>query len=550
MKNKISLFLVSLWFGIQIFAQSESSDHTEGSLILKNAVSFTSSNLPIFVINVDSDIEELDIPSGQPKKTGRLGIIYNGQGQRNNIKDNPNHYDGFIGIELHGNSTRGFPKKPFRIETRNSLGENRNVSLLGMPSENDWVLRSSYLDHTFIRNPIAMHMSRLTGRWASRCRLVELVFNDEYMGIYVLMEKIKRDKGRLDIAKLNPDEVIFPDIAGGYIYEITGFKNNIGQSRYLRYPKYDEAAPEQINYIRQFDDSFRDVMNSPHYDDESEGYAAWIDVNSFVDELIVQEAVRNSDAYGWSAYFHKDKDSRIIAGPVWDFDQSAGNSSYPDDGVVTGWMFSHPSTNNTPFFWEKLFEDPVFAYKVRHRWEELRNRVYKTSRLVAYIDSIADMLSEAQEREFDKWPVLGQFVWRETSGYEFRYTYYDEVNYLKNFLIKRWAWMDLELGKIENPASTFALRDSALNDLIVYPNPVNDHVVFELNSHNTATAKVLIYSVTGAKLQPAVVFELVPGNNTLMLSLTRLKKPGIYLYKILIDYEPAYTGRLVKVNDL
>ena len=86
-------------------------------------------------------------------------------------------------------------------------------------------------------------MSRQLEQWASRCRLVELVLNGNYQGIYILMEKIKRDKNRLDIATLNPDEITYPDITGGYIFEITGFANDFGNSRELKYPDIDDVAP-------------------------------------------------------------------------------------------------------------------------------------------------------------------------------------------------------------------------------------------------------------------------------------------------------------------
>ena len=114
-------------------------------------VHFTSSNLPIFMIETNNQ----QIPD-EPKITARLGIVYNGPGQTNSVFQTPNHYNGYIGIELRGNSTQHYPKKPYAIETRDSLGENLNVSLLGMPAENDWVLRASYFDHTFIRNPLDM----------------------------------------------------------------------------------------------------------------------------------------------------------------------------------------------------------------------------------------------------------------------------------------------------------------------------------------------------------------------------------------------------------
>jgi spore coat protein CotH len=136
-----------------------------------------------------------------------MGIIYNGPGNRNNITDPFNNYNGTIGIEMRGNSTQNmFPKKPYLIETRDSLGENLNISLLGMPEDNDWILLASYIDRTLIRDPLAYHLSSLTGRWSSRCRFCEVVINGEYLGIYILTEKIKRDDNRLNIKKLDPDD--------------------------------------------------------------------------------------------------------------------------------------------------------------------------------------------------------------------------------------------------------------------------------------------------------------------------------------------------------
>ena len=505
-------------------------------------VNFTSSNLPIFIIDTDNQ----NIPD-EPKITAHLGIVYNGPGQTNSVFQTPNHYDGYIGIELRGNSTQRYPKKPYAFETRDSVGGNLNVSLLGMPEENDWILRASYFDHTFIRNPLACHMSRITGRWASRCQLVEMVINGEYKGIYILMEKIKRDNGRLDIADLNPDEITAPDITGGYIYEVTGFEDNLGQSRYLKYPDYDEAAPEQRTYIQQYDNAFRSVMNSANYTDKVSGYNAYIDVESFVDEMIVQEAMRNSDAYGWSGYFHKDRDGKINAGPVWDFDQSAGNSSYPDDGVLTGWMFEHPRTNNTPFFWPLLFQDPLFSYRVRQRWEDLRQDAYESVALMAYIDSIANLLSDAQLREFEKWPVLGQDIWRETSGYEQRDTYQKEVDYLKNFLVQRWSWMDAELSGITNPTAIIASSIPYFKDIVVYPNPASHFLQFDVIADNSSVADVYIYDHLGVVVQQSSSFHIVQGKNEFVLRLDALGQPGIYFYKILIGNVTGYTGRFIKL---
>ncbi|UCH13422.1 MAG: CotH kinase family protein [Bacteroidales bacterium] len=532
-------FFIIIWsFSVAVFCQS-------GKLKSTESVNFTSSNLPIFVIDTDNK----EIPD-EPKITANLGIIYNGPGQRNSLSDVHNHYNGYIGIERRGNSTQHYPKKPYGLETRDALGANLNVSLLGMPEENDWVLRASYFDHTFIRNPLADHMSRLAGRWASRCRLVEVVLNGEYQGIYIFMEKLKRDRNRLDIARLESHEITEPDISGGYIYEITGFEENLGESRNLKYPKFHEAASQQIAYIKQYDDNFRSVMESGNYMDKELGYYAWIDVESFVDEIIVQEAMRNSDAYGWSGYFHKDRNGKINAGPVWDFDQSAGNSSYPDDGIIDGWMLTHERTSNTPFFWSLLWADPYFRYKVRHRWEELRADAFKTENLIAYIDSLAYLLLEAQQREFEKWPVLGDYIWRETEGYEDRDTYDKEVAYLKYFLIQRWAWMDAQLAQVPNPnPNPAAIKTTDLfSDILIYPNPAINYMIFDIGSKKKTVAAIYIYNNLGVLVHKTPSFNLNQGNNSYLLKLDKINQPGVYFYKAIVDNQTGFTGRFIKTE--
>lgn len=409
-----------------------------------------SSNLPIMVINTENGSPIYD----EPKTTAEMGIIYNGPGERNHSNDPYNDYDGFIGIEVRGNSTSGFPKKPYNFETRDELGENRNVSLLGMPKENDWVLRASYLDHTFIRNGLADFMARQTGYWAARTRHVEVILNDEYQGIYLLMEKIKRDDDRVDIATINPEDIEGDELTGGYIWEVTGFENDFGENRKLKEPDMDDIQPEQFIYIQTFDNAFRDKMrkSSKVYANPNTGYVEHIWTESFIYELMIQEAMRNSDAYGWSGYYHKDKNELINAGPVWDFDQSSGNSSYPDNGVVEGWLAQHPGTSNTPFYWPLLLNESFFKYSLSLRWKALRSDKFETKNLFHHVDSIASFLSEAQEREFNKWPVLGKSIWRETAGYKERDTYLKEVNYLKDFLSQRWNWIDAQLANVPKPA--------------------------------------------------------------------------------------------------
>ena len=160
------------------------------------AQSFTSSNLPIVVINTNGQ----DIPD-DPKIEADMGIIYNGPGVRNNLTDPFNDYNGKIGIEIRGQSSQMFPMKSYGVELHNNDGNSIDASILGMPEESDWVLYAPYTDKILMRNVLAYTLSTQMGHWAARCHFVEMFRNGEDNGCYGLMEKIKLGRGRVDIAK-------------------------------------------------------------------------------------------------------------------------------------------------------------------------------------------------------------------------------------------------------------------------------------------------------------------------------------------------------------
>ncbi len=413
---------------------------------LNKPVAFTSSNLPIIVITTENG---RGIPDS-PKIKASMGIIYNGEGARNNLTDPFNHFNGPIGIELRGNVTQSFPKKSYLFETQDASGKNLNVSLLGLPEENDWVLLAAYIDKTFLRDPIAYRMSRSAGRWAARTVHCELVLNGQYQGLYIFAEKLKRDKNRLDIAKMDSTDISGEALTGGYIYEVAQTGPEFGKRRRFIYPRGDVIRPEQAAYIRNYDEGFRDVMTQSAYADPNIGYSAWIDADSFIDEILVQEACKNSDAYGWSSHFFKNRSGKLQAGPVWDFDQSLSNSTFNDGPNYAEWIIEKSETDgwlqqNYPPFWIKLFREPEFKRKLVKRWQSLRGGPFHTDSLLQFINQTTVYLNEAQERNFQKWPILGMEIWRSTPGWNERNTYPKEVDYLKDFLVRRLNWMDGQL---------------------------------------------------------------------------------------------------------
>ncbi len=473
-------------------------------------VNFTTSNLPIIVINTQGApiVDE-------PKISATMGIIDNGPGTRNNLTDPFNDFEGGIGIEIRGSSSQSFPKKQYGVEVRNPDGSDSTVSLLGMPAESDWVLYAPYSDKSLMRNILAYQLGRDLGHYAPRTKLCEVVLNGDYQGVYVLIEKIKRDKNRVDVARLRDDEISGDDLTGGYILKIDKGNDAGWTSDYpplrrrgdqtivfqYEYPDGDDIAPEQQAYIRQYVSDFEDALAGDNFADPEMGYARYIDVNSFVDYLIANEVARNPDAYRISTFLHKQKDSgggKLVMGPIWDFNLGFGNVDFCLGGSPQGLVLRYNSVCPgdfwlIPFWWDRLAEDPAFAQRVSDRWAELRADVLSTERIVAQIDSITSLVSEAQERNFVRWPALGQYVWPNAFVGS---TYAEEVAHLKNWTTDRLNWLDANLSR-ELTLVTDLPPEVSAETLRVYPNPFEETLTVQWATPTSETGSVQFYNLLG-----------------------------------------------------
>ncbi len=416
---------------------------------------FTTSNLPIVVINTNGQTIVDD-----PRIVCDMGIIDNGYGVMNSINDPFNDYNGKISIEYRGSSSQTFPKKPYALETQDSIGNNNNVSLLGMPIENDWILYAPYSDKALMRNFLTFDLGRKMGHYSPRTVYCELVINGDYKGIYILMEKIKRDKDRVDIAKLDADDLAGDSLTGGYIIKVdkytgTGgvdwlsdFPNISGGSLYIQYhyPEATALQAQQLNYIEQYVDSFEYALNGLNFADTSIGYAKYIDVNSFIDFYIINEISKNIDGYRLSTYMHKDKQSKggkLTMGPFWDFNLAFGNADYCNGGITSGWEVNGGCGGNNPFWFERLLDDTIYENKLKCRWEYLREKSFHQDSIFNFIDSMALFLNDAQQRNFQQWPTLGTYVW---PNFYVGNSYQDELNFFKIWIGDRLLWIDNNLG--------------------------------------------------------------------------------------------------------
>jgi len=530
-----------------------------------SAQTFTSSNLPIIVINTNGQ-SIMD----EPKIVASMGIIDNGPGLKNSLTDAFNNYNGKIGIEIRGSSSQMFPKKQYGIELIDNLGTEISAPLLGMPPEEDWVLFAPYNDKSLMRDVLAYKLGRDLGRYAPRTRFCEVMINGSYEGVYVLIEKIKRDNNRVDINKLNPDENSGDNLTGGYIIKLdkaTGSDNGGWISTFpppgrngtqtinflYDYPKASEITNQQKTYIKDFMAGFESTLSGTSFTDPVNGYSRYMDVNSFVDFFIANEISKNVDGYRLSTYLHKEKDSdggKLNMGPIWDFNLGFGNANYCTQGNPEGWVTNFNSLCPQdfwliPFWWDRLNQDPAYRTKVAARWASLRTAQYQTDKLVSYIDSVYTVLNyvlpgestSAQQRNFQRWPVLGQYVW---PNYYIGPTFKAEVDWLREWVSNRLAWLDNNM-----PSVITSVNESHSNLAVAaFPNPFSKEITVEYNLETGGAVDITLYDLWGRSVYSTHERPMSPGTYQVNLN-TRMLPAGTYYYRV-NSLRGLVSGKIIK----
>lgn len=477
-----------------------------------------SSNLPIVVIETNGR-EIVD----EPKIQADMGIVFNGEGARNRITDPFNHYNGKVGIEIRGQSSQMFPMKSYSIELWDASGNSQDRSLFGLPRESDWVLYAPYTDKTLMRNVLAYSLSRRMGRWAANCRYVELVVNGDYKGIYVFMERIKRGSGRVAVTRMSATDITGDAVTGGYIFSIdkdsdgwyssysTPFTTQRQPVRFGHvYPKKTALAREQEAYLRSYVDSFENALQGADFQHPERGWRRFADEGSFIDYMIVNEVSRNVDGYRLSAYFHKDRQSkggRIVAGPAWDYDLAFRNANYCRGYDPTGWCYDFnrdcpDGIWHIPMWWYRLNSDSVFLRKLRVRWKELRTDVLSETRLNGFADSVRTVTAEARPRHFQRWPVLGQYVWPNPQPIPNDYD--GEVSTLKEWIAARIRWLDDAIASTATPPLNPTTPSEELK-VTVLSNPVTDPMRVLIASGRQEKVGIAILSANGQTLADKVL---------------------------------------------
>jgi hypothetical protein len=379
------------------------------------------------------------------------------EGDNDATFNGPVSWSGQAGLHIRGNSTVSYDKKQYALEGRNDAGEDADFAPFGLPIEEDWVLQAPYSDKTLMRNHLMYTWSRSIGRYAARTHFVELYMEDggdtlgteDYRGVYVLMEKIKRNEHRVNIEKLGPADTTSPAINGGYLLKRDWLEGHevvtelYEDELVLEYPKPDKVTGAQHAYIESYLNQFEQAL------ERADGsHTEFADIDSFVDHMLMAELSRDVDAYVLSTYMHKSREGLLNMGPIWDFNGALGNADYFESWETEGWHYENsefPADNPNGFHWyEQLLQDDDYQKRLTERWTEHRLGPWSDESLMLEIDKTVTLLRDAQVRNFERWPVLGESIWPNDAGAEDRETYEEEIEYLKQWILDRTAWLDTQ----------------------------------------------------------------------------------------------------------
>lgn len=421
---------------------SETVTHTY-TILGTDVVNF-SSNLPVLVLSTGGAQPSPDYPIPVS------ALLVSTNGGRATFTGQPD----FIGrgtIKIRGSSSTQFPKKSFAFELQDELLQDRKESLLGMPKESDWVLYAPYTDKSLMRDFLAYEWSNLIGRYAPRTRFIEVYVDTsggklvagDYAGVYVLIEKIKRDDDRVDIAPLLPTQITTPEVTGGYIWKMdrldpgdVGFSTTRHSFGWVE-PKEQEIVSQQRSYLVNYLTTFETALYAQNFA-TTKAYTNYIDTEAAIDHHWMVEVCRNIDGFRLSTYIHKDRLGKVVFGPIWDYNLSLGNANYADGWLTNGWYAPIVADSQYPWY-RRLFADADFNQRYVDRWSEIRKSAFVTQQLVQRVDSLANTLREAAGRNYQRWPILGQYVW---PNWYVGQTYQQEIDWMKWWMTNRLSWID------------------------------------------------------------------------------------------------------------
>ena len=416
-----------------------------------------SSNLPLVVIHC---------PEVSPKKIhdakATMKVIYNENNLLNYLSDSIKTQTISIELKLRGNSSAKLPRKSYSLKLHGKKAKSniKDISIAGLPLTSEWILGSNLMDRSLIRNPLTHTLFKNIGGNSIESRLCEVVWNNQYMGVYLLSEKPDYSivQKVFHDEKINTGEqyiVCKDNFESQQIGWISRHKNytKAGNKSFLviKYPDKKRTAKKVLRVIKADFSKFDDILVASYDGPTTDtNYRSLIDIKSFINYILINELTKNNDGYKLSCYFYKPKNDKLHAGPAWDFDRALGNLNKDGASSPAIWKFSNiekEATNGTPKWWPALMEDSLFAATFIQTWKEDRKHVISDESINHQIDSLLEMIKPVYARNFKLWPVLGI----NSSGFYYSKdvnTFEDEIHFLRAFILNRAHWIDQNVQQL------------------------------------------------------------------------------------------------------
>ncbi|MCK5565517.1 MAG: CotH kinase family protein, partial [Planctomycetes bacterium] len=446
--------------GLQI-----SDTRIETYIFVDPAVAPFNSNLPIVIVDTLGEVIP-DLPDDNTDARYvdcRVVIVDTDEVTGRAIVTGPEHFTGWGMIRRRGEST--YNSNHYALEIQDEYREDKDVSLLGMPAESDWIFTWDVIDYTMMKNGTAFKWFEDMGHYAPRQRYVEAYLNTDggvissadYLGLFIFREKIKRSKNRVDIARLDASLNLEPEVSGGYIvkcdkvnvgdvlladgplgivdpdyleWEPYGIAVTGGGKPILAEPDYPEVTQPQIDWIAGYINETSSVLwqndSSSFYPGPEAEYTDYIDVESWIDRGFIEQICADADAFWGSYYTYKDRGGKICAGPAWDFDRAFHNNATTYNQSYIIWK-----TNGAIFgkWHEKLEEDAEYSLTLADRWFEHREDAINTAQTLAHIDETVTLITEARSRPKKYYPI----------------SFTEEVTLFKDWITNRLDFLDGEI---------------------------------------------------------------------------------------------------------
>lgn len=345
-------------------------------------------------------------------------------------------------IRIRGNTTAGFAKSPYNIKF------STKKNLFNMGDDRGWYLLANAFDKTLMRNAVALEFAKRAGvNYCAEYRFVDVYVNGKYRGNYMITEKVEANKDRIDIDIENGDFLIeITEKDGG---DITYVTTSTLKARFeVNEPEKPTAA--QKAKLQDILDKADAAINSGNISEMKK----YIDIESFVNFYIANEYLKMLDFHYSSPRFYI-KDSKVYAGPVWDFDLSMGNANanfapYADymSGNGLGASYKGLWCQRSFPWYVTLMKNSEFKKLVKARYNELQPQIVNTYEKNELGNSLVDTFYSEYKASFNRNFTTAGWTFTTSSAFENvpKPTLIANIDDLKNWLKNRNKWLTEEFN--------------------------------------------------------------------------------------------------------